>query len=319
MPKQAKTTPQPTSYTIGQAARLTGLSTHNIRKWEERYGAITPERTPGGDRRYGSNQVARLTLLKELVDGGNSISSVAQISDAELKSRCAAILTNASTPIPAIRRIGVLGDSLPTILEQHGTLMPGLEFVTLTPEKNEDDADLEIVLLEKPTLDEEIFDELASVRENYAVDLVVVLYGYSPQSLAVRLSTDTIACMRMPVNYRELQRTVNSLLPQRSARGQTLEPSPVRYSKEVLARVAAMSPTIACECPRHVAEIIFALTDFETYSANCEDKNPMDAAVHNYLRLTAAQARVAFEQALATVATHEQIPLDDWQETASDQ
>ena len=39
----------------------------------------------------------------------------------------------------------------------------------------------------------------------------------------------------------------------------------------------------------------------------------MDAAVHNYLRLTAAQARTAFEQALATVAAHEQIPLEDWQ------
>lgn len=313
MSKQAKTSPPQASYTIGQVAKLTGLSTHNIRKWEERYAAITPDRTPGGDRRYGSDQVARLTLLKELVDSGDSIRSVANISDAELKSRCASILTSAFSPIPAIRRIGVLGDSLPTILQQHGTLMPGLDFVTLTPEMNDDDADLAVVLLEKPTLDEGIFDELATVRENFAVDSVVVLYGYSPQSLAVRLSTDTTACLRMPVNYRELQRTVNSLLPRQGAHTPSLEPSPVRYSKEVLAKVTAMSPTIACECPRHVAEIIFSLTDFETYSANCEDKNPMDAAVHNYLRLTAAQARVAFEQALATVAAHEQIPLEDWQ------
>lgn len=317
MSEQAKPSPSQKSYTIGQVAKLTGLSTHNIRKWEERYAAITPDRTPGGDRRYGSGQVARLTLLKELVDSGNSISSVATISDAELKRRCAAILTTASSPIPASRRIGVLGDSLPTILKQHGTLMPGLEFVTLTREREDAAADLEAVLLEKPTLDETIFNELAAVRDHFAVDIVVVLYGFSPQSLALRLSTDTTACLRMPVNYRELQRTVNSLLPTQHAHSSSLTPSPLRYSREVLAKVTAMSPTIACECPRHVAEIIFSLTDFETYSANCEDKNPMDAAVHNYLRLTAAQARAAFEQALATVAAHEQIPLEDWQTDAA--
>ena len=319
VPKQADTKRLPTTYTIGQVAKLTGLSTHNIRKWEERYGAIAPERTPGGDRRYGSDQVARLTMLKELVDSGDSISSVAGITDADLKQRCSALLTSNVTATPGISRIGVLGDSLPTILEQHGTLMPGLEFITLNSNEDEHIADLEVILLEKPTLDDSIFEELTAVRESFAVDIVVILYGFSPQSLAVRLSTDKTACLRMPVNYRELQRTVNSLLPQPGTRRQLLEPSPVRYSKDVLAKVAAISPTIACECPRHVAEIIFALTDFETYSANCEDQNPMDAAIHNYLRLTTAQARVAFEQALATVATHEQIPLDDWQAAQSEQ
>ena len=117
----------------------------------------------------------------------------------------------------------------------------------------------------------------------------------------------------MPVNYRELQRTVLSLLPAQSDTTSFMQPSPNRYAKEVLARVTTMSPTIACECPRHVAELIFALSDFETYSANCEDKNPLDAAVHNYLKLTAAQARQAFEQALATVAAHEEIPVEAWQ------
>ena len=292
-------------YTIGQVARLTGLSTHNIRKWEERHAAITPNRTAGGDRRYNREQVARLTLLKELVDAGNSIQSVATLPDDALKRLCADILTSISPPQAATRRVGLVGESLRAILEQHATLMPGLEFVELPG-----DADVELVLLEKPSLDESIFSELSDIRDKYAIDRVVVLYGYSPQSLAVRLSTDTTACLRMPINYRELQRTVSSLL-QDVPTLPILEPGRNRYTRETLARVSAMSPTIACECPRHVAEIIFSLTDFEHYSANCEDKNPMDAAVHNYLRLTASTARAAFEQALATVAAHEGIPLDE--------
>ena len=53
---------------IGAVARLTGLTTHSLRKWEDRYQVVTPLRSDGGDRRYTSVQVARLTLLKELVD-----------------------------------------------------------------------------------------------------------------------------------------------------------------------------------------------------------------------------------------------------------
>lgn len=302
----------PALYTIGQVAKLTGLSSHNIRTWEGRYSAISPQRTPGGLRRYGSDQVARLTLLKELVDSGESIGGVAGQSDTELKALCAARMQPQLPAAAAVRPIGVIGESLPTILKQHGALMPGLEFHPLSLAQHQPDVATEAMLIEKATLDEDIFAEVADLRDRFAVDVVVVLYGYATQALAVRVSSDTTACLRMPINYRELQRTLHALLPPPGEPRPSSEVMPHRYSKDVLARVASMAPAIACECPRHVAEILFALTDFETYSANCEDKHPLDAAVHNYLRTTASHARIAFEQALATVAAHEQIPLEDW-------
>ncbi len=38
---------------IGALAERTGVSTHLLRVWEERYGLLTPERSPSGYRIYG--------------------------------------------------------------------------------------------------------------------------------------------------------------------------------------------------------------------------------------------------------------------------
>jgi DNA-binding transcriptional MerR regulator len=66
-------------------ARLTGLSPDVIRAWERRYAAVEPTRTPGGTRRYGENDVARLRLLAEATRAGHAIGSVARLPIDELK------------------------------------------------------------------------------------------------------------------------------------------------------------------------------------------------------------------------------------------
>ena len=77
------------------------------------------------------------------------------------------------------------------------------------------------------------------------------------------------------------------------------EPIPPRlYSDEQLARMSGISTTIKCECPHHLAELIMALNAFEVYSANCENRNIEDAALHTYLHHSTAQARQIMEHAL---------------------
>ncbi|MEM1435229.1 MAG: MerR family transcriptional regulator [Pseudomonadota bacterium] len=299
-------------YAIGEVAQLTGLSSHNIRKWEERHGAVAPQRTEGGSRRYTSEDVSRLTLLKELVDSGESISELAALDDSTLKALCVETLQVSGVPFQQRVRVGVLGESLPTILLQHGTLMPSLAIVL---EPFEADA-IDMLIVEQAGLDADTVVRLNELRDRYAVDQVVVLYGYAPQSLVLRISDEKTACLRMPINYVELQRTVLALSPA-ARKVQTPQVAPPRFSKQILAQMSAISTNIDCECPHHVADLLLALTDFETYSANCEDRNPLDAAVHNYLRVTAAHARAAFEQALATVAAHENIPLEQMVADAS--
>lgn len=72
------------SYRVGMVAKLTGLTTHTLRTWERRYGAVVPERTDAGGRLYSSDDVQRLRLLRDLVDAGHAIGTVATLTDREL-------------------------------------------------------------------------------------------------------------------------------------------------------------------------------------------------------------------------------------------
>ena len=58
---------EPARLKIGAVARLTGLSAHNLRKWEERYGAVSPHRTGSGERLYTRDDVRRLILIYEVL------------------------------------------------------------------------------------------------------------------------------------------------------------------------------------------------------------------------------------------------------------
>ncbi len=78
-----------------------------------------------------------------------------------------------------------------------------------------------------------------------------------------------------------------------------------RWDDETLVAFASRSTTVACECPRHVAELLMQLSHFEGYSADCKDRGPADAALHAYLRQVAAESRARFEAALERVAQHE--------------
>jgi DNA-binding transcriptional MerR regulator len=57
-------------YTVGRTAELTGVSTGTLRKWEQRYGVVVPQRSPGNYRLYDDDAVRRLSVMRTLVDAG---------------------------------------------------------------------------------------------------------------------------------------------------------------------------------------------------------------------------------------------------------
>jgi len=68
-------------------------------------------------------------------------------------------------------------------------------------------------------------------------------------------------------------------------------------------------PRVACECPQHLAQLVTMLAQFETYSADCETRQPADVALHAYLYRMAGQARALMEEALVTLARAEGVAL----------
>ncbi len=76
---------QSRAYTIKFVARQTGIKPYLIRTWEARYRAICPERTDSNRRVFCDEDIKRLALLKQAVEAGHAISSVAGMSNNELK------------------------------------------------------------------------------------------------------------------------------------------------------------------------------------------------------------------------------------------
>lgn len=72
-------------YSIQAVSEMSGLSSHCIRAWEKRYGAIKPERSDNGRRVYSEAELLRLQMLGKLSSLGNSISLIANLSDEDLE------------------------------------------------------------------------------------------------------------------------------------------------------------------------------------------------------------------------------------------
>ena len=61
---------------IGELARLTGISSHSLRIWEKRYGSPSAHRLPSGHRRYSKADIPRLRIIAKALDSGYRASRV---------------------------------------------------------------------------------------------------------------------------------------------------------------------------------------------------------------------------------------------------
>jgi MerR family transcriptional regulator, light-induced transcriptional regulator len=103
---------------IKVVARRTGLTSHVIRVWEKRYGAVSPTRTPTNRRLYSDIDVERLQLLRRATLTGHSIGQIAQLPPERLRALVAADEMIA----PALPRVVSvqLADSTPQAILQAG-------------------------------------------------------------------------------------------------------------------------------------------------------------------------------------------------------
>jgi DNA-binding transcriptional MerR regulator len=82
------------AYRIKTVASMTGLSTHVIRKWEERYHLIHPQRGPNGYRTFTEEDVQFLLYLKSQLTNGETIGQLAESREAHLRQAMQAMSYN---------------------------------------------------------------------------------------------------------------------------------------------------------------------------------------------------------------------------------
>lgn len=72
--------------TIGQVAKLAGITPYVIRAWEKRFTITDPARSSTNRRLYGESDVTKLCLLADLTNSGFSIGQIAELSHEELEA-----------------------------------------------------------------------------------------------------------------------------------------------------------------------------------------------------------------------------------------
>jgi MerR family transcriptional regulator/heat shock protein HspR len=80
MVRQAQPDPSRGVYGISVAASLVGNAPQNLRLYEAR-GLVAPARSEGGTRLYSENDLARLRVIAELLDGGLNLAGVHMVLD----------------------------------------------------------------------------------------------------------------------------------------------------------------------------------------------------------------------------------------------
>jgi DNA-binding transcriptional MerR regulator len=315
------------TYRIGAVARLTGIPPDTLRVWERRYAVVTPVRSDAGTRLYRAEDVSRLNLIKRLVDNGDAISHVAHLGLEDLRERAQGL----DSPPPGLQeerpcRVAVLGPTLPDILvlERDGAkagIDDRVQFAGLFTEESRfrdrvGQLGLDLLVLECPTIHEDQVRHLADLSTRSGAQRTLVVYSYASREALSRLQAQHMLPRRAPVDAVELKRWCLALHGSGPVAAVPFvdfdigAAAPARlYDSAALARIAAASPTVKCECPHHLVQLVASLVAFESYSRECESRNADDAALHAYLHVATAQARVTMEMALARVVEAEGIEV----------
>ena len=297
------------------AARLAGLPVATLRVWERRYRVGGAQAAAAGHRRYTRDDVARLALLKRLVDAGHPIGAIAALG-AEALQRLDAALTQA--PVAQDARVAVVlaGEALAARAAEFREI-PSIEVVAACPDLAQAVQQLggrraDILAASLPTIAEDTAQRVDSLCALLGARRAVVAYRFGTETRVEALRARGHATLRgtlEPERLAALARALPGSAPGPQWPAARLHP--VRFDERTLARLAHASTTIACECPHHLVELLLELGAFERYSAECAHRSPRDAQLHRELQQVASTARAMLEDALARVAAEDGLSLED--------
>ena len=316
----------------GAVARMLRMPVATLRVWERRYGLTQPLLSASGQRLYSEDDVRRLALLKQLTELGHAIGSLAGLDMAQLQrvasTHASALAARAgeASPAPAPPwRVAVIGTAWAARLQRPGlrrqlsrpvqVLGPFADAATAAAALQ--GAAVDALLVHEPRLHEGWLASLQVAAPALAALPKAVLYRYAAEATCTALAANGTALLREPQNDTAIGQWLQGVLPANAPVGKAIDAvmrpdsalTPRRWDDAALADFAGLSSTIACECPRHVAELLMQLSHFEAYSAECQHRNVADAELHAYLQQVAGTARARFEAALEHVALHEGLIL----------
>ena len=331
------------SYRSGAVARMVQMPVATLRIWERRYQAVAPAKSPSGHRLYSAADVERVALLRQLTACGHAIGSIAALTVVQLRdvarthAATATGQTDRESPAAkgpaksAQRRWVVVGRALAHRLQRPAVRQAWTEppvlvavFETLGDAlRVEAGQPVERLVWQTAGLRAVDVPDLLAAQAAWGAKSVAVVYGFAGAvarraflaagvQLLRETQDDAALAVALALGITQPQTPAApapTAMVDASIWLATGEIAPRRFDDATLTDLAGLSSTVACECPQHVAELLMQLSNFEAYSADCENLSPADAALHAYLHRVAGTARALFESALERVAVHENLLL----------
>lgn len=324
--RRAPAKPAPTGLRSSAVARLAQMPVATLRTWEQRYQAVKPATTLSGHRLYSPDDVQRVLLLRQLTEQGHGIGSMATL-DAPQLQRLLRQVTLGPVATPSAPRWVVVGPALAARLQRPAlsraliSARPPVAVFASLADAASAGATADLMLWHAPELLPAMPPELQAARQACGAPRLAVVYRYAGAAARQALTDVGAATLREPADDAALGVWLSALLRGGSPPSSPPAPAepppaptssavaPRRYDDAALTTIAGLSPTLACECPRHVAELLMQLSSFEAYSAACIHRDAADAQLHAYLLQVAGASRALFESALERLARHEGLPL----------
>ncbi|WP_089164249.1 MerR family transcriptional regulator [Caballeronia sordidicola] len=301
----------------GAVARRANMPVATLRIWERRYEVVPSAKTDTGHRLYSEDDVKRIVLLKALVNLGHAIGSIAKLHIDQLKE----IAGHAEAEMrssPGLRKwnLIVIGGVPVGRLNGNGLNNPSIViYDTLEEARSRTSLEAEALLVHIASLQEETSQAILHLAKSLNVDAVTVAYGFGTTIAIEALRFAGVRLHRESLGMLDIPQIVDDLFQRLPTADFQWTRAPRRFSDRSLLAIASLSPTIACECPRHLAELVMKLSDFETYSDECVSRSPADAALHRHLADVANRARSMIETALERVSRAEGLEIGDEPQT----
>ena len=317
----------PGVYRSGVAARLSGVPVDTLRIWERRYSVIGPRLSAGRQRLYSMADIRRLALIKQLVDMGHPIGTIASLGSDELLAMQAATRSLEDThpgiagPERSEIKVALVGPLLAGEHFRKALSSGALKVIGRSADPANavldlKDAIADIAIIELPTMRDADLGHVAAIKGACGAASAIVLYRFATSAMVRRMRMAGHSVARATSDAMELEAICLDVMRRpRLDAGDALrllesaQLRPPKFDERTLAELSGASRTIECECPRHLVDLVMNLGGFERYSAECASRSPSDALLHLDLQRAAALARSIMEQALERVAIAEGMTL----------
>ena len=288
-------------YRIGTVASLTGIGVERLRAWDRRHG-LAPAHRVGKTRYYSRAQLERLKRIKQLIDQGQPISSLVDLSDEQLAGR----LTASHDVTGYAPRLGLIGPNL-VVLEHQSSAT--VEVTARWANLNAFVADpagcteLDVIAVQLPVVGMAPIEQIEAVCPNVRV---VALYQFGTDKHLQRVRDHGVTALQWPAGWADIEQAclAGALRPLRAGRT-----APRRFTDEQLIAIAASS-TDPSQAPGHLVELITRLNAFAEFNLAWQgaDEAPAAAApLHERVHSDVTQARAQLETALAVLAEAEEL------------